>query len=381
MTETAKKPKTDGVRKVLRAVVFRLSGIFLWGRIVFGPAFSGADTHIQPYVWLYAHQELAIFSFIVCSILFFLFTNPWLILWYVIYLLLFPIVILILLGRYVWSLGKIIYKMIKFSTSVYFFIFSMLTTPIMYFICLSDANTSIIKASIVYLVIATFILLIFLMRLSRNPLIWLQPLLDLVEKFINSAYGSAARDKFVQEVRDKEAIENKLKEIINFLGSLQNFEKGIVTNSSLFSSVSIRVFLTVFLASALIVITTYSFIYYASWIINPGFWHLMEGVTSPGWGSWLFTSLAVFSTSSYLVAFPNDPFTRILMSAETCSTILVVSIFFLQFSHGARESILSTMEEMKKKVVYGRGELEKWTKIIEVDASCEPPPAEPPDEA
>jgi len=362
--DSTKKSKLSWLPKVFRAVIFRLSGIGLWLRLMYGPIAQPEETISAIPQMLFLNQGLVLAILICATIVGYIFVNPLMIAWYILYLIVFPLAVLVLALKYLMLFLGIISKVLKKAATIYVFVLCIVTMPIVYIVLLGDPSPDIAVYSRWTLIVMTFITLIFIMRLSRNPFLWIKPLIDLAEKIFDHIYGKKAFDSLGNKTREE--IEKKIKDSIDFIGHLQKLSQGLTSRRSLFNAWSVKLFLIIFLMSSLLVIFNFSIVYYSLHQTIPSSWSQTSPYDVDSLSSWFYHSIAVFTTSSYLHSLPANSHAMMLCALETVCAILVITIFFLQFTYSSRMELEETLVSLSSTIESKRRDINQATKEIEV---------------
>lgn len=350
-----KREKTfsDKLNYIIKNIIAVIIWISISGKTLFNldVIFKLSNSFIGDYFYLYlnTYKYLILLSIIILSAIFFQRKSKVsFIIFYILYLIFFPVIVIYkLFFEYIPKIIKIYENILKQIKKIQFQILLFFIDLLCIYLIIKLSNIVGIIIALVMLIILMILHLLFLFQLITNPLMALNNLFYYVEKL----WIMLRDDIIIKKYFDKKDKTNDLEKIKKDLKqNIKTYAKAFYWLNNWIKNISGRravliFFITVFIISIIFTIIIFSFEYYGLNKINNNF----STVKSGQYFEYFYFSISIYSTIDSGIE-PLTILAKSFVITQILFGIFLFYIFILSFSTTAFESASKDREKILGKL-------------------------------
>lgn len=350
-----KREKTfsDKLNYIIKNIIAVIIWISISGKILFNldVLFKLSNSFIGDsfYLYLNTYKYLILFCIIMLSAIFFQRKNKVsFIIFYILYLIFFPVIVIYkLFFVYIPKIIEIYENILKQIKKIQFQILLFFIDLLCVYIIVRLSNIIGVMIAMVMLVILLILHLLFLFQLITNPLMVLNNLFYYIEKL----WVAFKNENIIKKYFDKKDKTNDLEKIKKDLKqNIKTYAKAFYWLNNWIKNISGRrtvliFFITVFIISIIFTIIIFSFEYYGLNKINNNF----SIVKSGQYFEYFYFSISIYSTIDSGIE-PLTILAKSFVIIQILFGIFLFYIFILSFSATAFESASKDREKILGKL-------------------------------
>jgi len=262
------------------------------------------------------------------------------IIWNVLYLLLYPIILVAKTLIYIYRFFKLYNRFISNMLKLRYQIILLLVDIIFIVLIFSLSNKNIIILCLVILPIFLICHFIYLYKLIINPLIIFDSIFNFLAKLSDSYEKRVIDEGYFQKLEkvktndEKEKLKKELYKSIKLFGKMIIFIKDVIIKIYC-KRYLIKNFIFIFIFTITLTILVFSVEYYGLTKINST---NFTGLNTQNYFNHLYFSFTVLSTIDSGQTSPNSIISKILVMSQFFIGIFLFYIFIISFTHIAPES-------------------------------------------
>ena len=348
------KAFSDKLNYIIKNIISVTIWISIFDKILFNLdiIFKLSDSFIGNYFYLYlnTYKYLILLSIIILSAIFFQRKSKVsFIIFYILYLIFFPVIVIYkLFFVYIPKIIEIYENILKQIKKIQFQILLFFIDLLCVYIIVRLSNIIGIMIAMVMLVILLILHLLFLFQLITNPLMAFNNLFYYVEKLWIMLRDDNITKKYFDKkdkTNDLEKIKKDLKQNIKTCAKAFYWLNNWIKNISGRKTVLIF-FITVFIISIIFTTTIFSFEYYGLNKINCEHFSFLKPVQ---YFEYFYFSVSIYSTINSDIV-PLTTFAKSIVITQILFGIILFYIFILSFSTTAFKSASKDREKILGKL-------------------------------
>ena len=284
---------------------------------------------------------------------------------YLVYVWLFPVVVVFLLLSAAIRVLRISKSLAR--SGLFFLIIVLMVVPLLGQIESRTNGVQEMHWVITLHLVAIGLVLLFALQWSAHPFLWGIPLLGAAKRLWGTVgLSEDSRKKLpADEAARRAKIEEKLKEAGEWEKALSWMERIAKSDQRKAKRWVVYSFFCMLLFAIVWTVWQFAGIYESLYRVNPDGWIVVQAMQPLRGEHWLLYSFSVFTTSGYLDVKPVGMLTCYVVSAQAVTSLAIITIFFVAFSVNAEMALQELGEQIVGFVSQAREDIKTWNGLLE----------------